>query len=202
MSDTKQSDVLMYFVQKGETKGIAAESQSTLTGADDLLMDGFAVGRFFTADTFTFGVTLADDEGENLTNPAEGRSYARWRGLKIHEPTPTPPFRAEPDDISITRQIDSSSPVLLNHCLESKPFSTAVIVKRSRIGTSGLLSAILRLEFTTVWIKAIEWEDNDAVMETLKFKFNAVKATYIKRKPDGTVASQWPCGWTSPLTGA
>lgn len=200
MSETKQNDVLAYFQRDREPKAIPAEAQSDLADSTDTLVKDFVPGHFFTADTFTFGATLADDEGENLINPGEGRSYGRWRALKVHEPKPTPPFRTEPEDVSITRMIDTSSPLLLSHCLDTQSFGKAVIVKRSRNGVSGLLSTILRLEFTTVWIKAIEWEDGDAVVETVKFKFNAVKAIYVKRKPDGTVASQWPCGWTSPLT--
>ncbi len=208
MSETKQSDVLAYFQRSGDANGIPAEAQSALRDENDKddkidpLLKDFKPGFFFTADTFTFGATLADDEGENLINPEEGRSYGRWRALKIHEPKPTPPFRTEPDDVSITRMIDSSSPLLLNHCLDTKSFSKAVIVKRSRNGADGKLLPILRLEFTTVWIKVVEWEDGDAIVETVKFKFNAVEAIYVKRKSDGTVGSQWPAKWASPLTAA
>jgi type VI protein secretion system component Hcp len=199
MSETKNSDVLAYFQRQGDPKPIPAEALSDLVDSTDTLVKDFRPGHFFTADTFSFGAVLADDEGENIVDPREARSYGRWRALKVSEPKPNPPFRTEPEDVSITRMIDSSSPLLLSHCLETQPFSTAVIVKRSRNGTSGLLSAILRLEFSTVWIKAVEWEDGDAIVETIKFKFNAVKATYVRRKPDGTIASTWPCAWTNPL---
>jgi type VI protein secretion system component Hcp len=201
MADEKQNDVLMYLIAKEGSQPIEAESTSALSGQDARLMQGFVAGRYFSAETFSFSTVLADDEGFGAVESADTRSYSRWRGLKIGQPRPDPPFRAEPEDVSITRMIDSSSPILLKYCLDTQPFSSAVLVKRSRIGTANMLSPILRLEFTTVWIKAVEWEDGDAIKETCKFKFNAVKATYVKRKPDGRVDSLWPCSWTSPLTG-
>jgi len=204
MADTDQGDVLMYFVQRegtppieAESTSTLAESTSTLAGADARLMQGFVAGRFFEADNFSFSIKLADDEGGNIMNEDETREYGRWRALKEGQPKPHPPFRAEPQDVSISRKIDSSSPVLLKHCLDKKQFHTAVLVKRSRIGTTGMLSAILRMEFSLVWLRSIDWEDDDMVKETCKFKYAAVKATYVRRKPDGSVASLWPCEWTS-----
>jgi len=197
MADTDQGDVLMYFVQQEGTPPIKAESTSTLRGADARLMQGFVAGRYFEADNFSFGIELADDEGGNIMNEDETRSYGRWRALKQGQPKPYPPFRAEPQDVSISRRIDASSPVLLKHCLDKKQFHTAVLVKRSRIGATGMLSAILRMEFSRVWMRSIEWEDGDTVREACKFKYAAVKATYVRRKPDGSVASLWPCEWTS-----
>lgn len=195
-ADGVNSDVLMYFVGAEGSQAIAAESTSALAGNDARLMGVFVEGRYFEAENFTFSIELADDEGGNVMDKAETRSYGRWRGLKPTDPKPHPPFKAEPQDVSISRRIDASSPVLLKHCMDTKQFHQAVLVKRARIGTAGMLSAILRLEFSKVWIKAIEWEDGDTVRETCKFKFLSMKATYVKRKPDGTVASQWPCEWT------
>ena len=74
-------------------------------------------------------------------------------------------------------------------------------MKRTRIGRTGMLSAILRMEFSKVWIKAIEWEDGDTVRETCRFKFASVTTTYVRRKLDGTVASLWPCDWTGQVPG-
>lgn len=206
MSDAKQSDVLAYFQRKDDAKPLPADALSSLVdeqgGQKDALIFDFQPGYFFVADTFTFGATLADDEGENILDANEGRSYGRWRSLKGSAPKPHPPFRTEPDDLSITRMIDSCSPLLLSHCLDTKPFSKAVIVKRSRDSRNGILATILRLEFTTVWIKAVEWEDGDAVVETIKFKFNEVAVTYVQRKPDGSAGPKWPCSWSSPKINA
>lgn len=197
MADTDQDDVLMYFVQLEGTPPIKAESTSTLAGPDERLMQGFVEGRYFEASNFTFGIDLADDEGGNIMDEDEARSYGRWRTLKPGQPKPYPPFRAEPNDVTFSRQIDASSPVLLKHCLDKKPFHSAVLVKRFRIGSTGVLSVMLRMEFSRVWMRSIEWEDDDTVRETCKFKYAALKATYVRRKSDGSVASLWPCEWTS-----
>lgn len=197
MSDSGGGDTLMFFVHTAGSPAIAAESTSALTGQDARLMAGFVEGRFFDIDNFTFNVELGDDEGGNVMNKKETRPYGRWRGLKPTDPKPNPPFRAEPQDVNVTRRIDASSPVLLQYCLDMKRFDQAVIVKRSRLNTTGTLSAVLRLDFQQVYIRAVQWQDGDTVKETCKFKFGAVKATYIKRKLDGSIDSLWPCEWTS-----
>lgn len=197
MSDNIDADVLMFFVHTAGSPAIAAESTSALAGQDARLMAGFVEGRFFEIDNFTFSIELDDNEGDVPASTTGPGPFARWRSLKPTEPKPNPPFKAEPQDISVTRRIDSSSPVLLQYCLDKKRFDQAVIVKRSRIGSTGMLSAVLRLDFQQVYIRSIDWQDGNTVHETCKFKFGALKATYVKRKPDGTVDTLWPCEWTS-----
>lgn len=199
MADASSGDILMYFVQKAGATALAAESIANLVTGDKLTAD-FKAGHFFEVENFNFSIALADDEGGGPPG-GDQRSYSRWRALKETTAKPTPPFQAEPQDVSITRRIDSSSPVLLQHCLETHRFDKAVLVKRSRTGTQGHLSGFLRMEFEKVWVKAIEWEDGDTVKETCKFKYAALKVTYVKRKPDGNPASTWPCSWTALSNG-
>lgn len=199
MAEASEGDVLMYFMLTEGSPPIAAESLSSLKGADARLMKGFTEGRYFDAENFALGFDLADDEGSAEPDSAETRSFGRWRSLKPTDPKPTPPFKAEPADVTISRLIDASSPVLLKHCLDVRQFHQAAVVKRTRIGRTGMLSAILRMEFSKVWIKAIEWEDGDTVRETCRFKFASVTTTYVRRKQDGTVASLWPCDWTGQV---
>ncbi len=194
MADSEGGDVLMYFVESAGTSPIPAEARSSLDGGYEKLMQGFQAGKYFEVENFSFSIELADDEGAELDDP-DKRSYARWRGLKTNQPKPNPPFKAEPQDVSITRLIDSSSPTLLVNCLNTKRFHRAVLVKRARLGSARRLSPIMRMEFENVWIKAIEWEDGDGVKETCKFKYSAVKITYVSRKPDGSVDTDWPCEW-------
>lgn len=203
MAEASEGDVLMYFTLNEGSPPIAAESLSSLKGADARLMTGFTEGRYFDAENFALSFDLADDEGsaEADAEAAETRSFGRWRSLKPADPKPNPPFKAEPADVTISRLIDASSPVLLKHCLDVRRFHQAVVVKRTRIGRTGMLSAILRMEFSKVWIKAIEWEDGDTVRETCRFKFASVTTTYVRRKLDGTVASLWPCDWTGQVPG-
>ena len=108
---------------------------------------------------------------------------------------PTPPFKAEPEDFSLTRMIDASSPILLQQCLSVQRFQKAVVVKRSRVASTGALAGFLRMEFFQVYLKSIDWTDGDAVRETCKFKYAGLNVTYVKRKPDGSTLSSWPCDW-------
>ena len=195
MSESKDGDVLVFFKLKGQTKAIRAESTSEIDPEDDHATD-FTPGYYFSTDNFSFQINLADDEGQNVFNQDEDRSYGRWRSLKTDE-APKPPFMADPDDINLTRMIDASSPVLLQHCLEAKPFADAVLIKRARVSDKSMLQTILRFEFKDVYIKAVEWEDDDAVKETIKFKFNAVTARYFSQGPGGDLVPAGEFKWVS-----
>ena len=223
MADSSDSDVLMYLVTTAGADPIAAESQSVLVKGDKLTAD-FQAGKFFEAGGFTFGIKLEDSESkkrkedkkalrtddkrdprrrdsEESQTGDDGRSFARWRALTDTAAKPTPPFTAEPDDFNLTRAIDASSPILLKQCLEIQRFAKAVLVKRSRLSSSGALIGFLRMEFYQVYLKSIDWTDGDAVRETCKFKYAGLSVTYVKRKPDGTVVSSWPCEWEPPTNG-
>lgn len=196
MSETKQNDVLVYFQLRDQPKALEAESQSVLDATDPLMQD-FVAGHFFSTDNFTLSINLSDDEGDSPLDPKnEARSFARWRVL-TDESVPKPPFQADPDDISLSRAIDKSSPTLLSHCLKMIPFEKVVIVKRAQLPQTGLFAAILRLEFTHVWITAVEWEDNDAVKEMIKFKYNALNGKFVRRKPDGSADAPLELAWKS-----
>ena len=205
MSGTSDNDMLMYMVQAAGSDPIDAEATSELV-ATDTLLKGFKAGSFFEVDTFSFTLDLRDDEGSGAGGGAlaaataralkERRSYARWRALGESTAKPKPPFLAAAQDVSISRKIDKSSPDLMKYCLDNKRFDAAVIVKRTRVGTDGVLACYLRLEFKKVRIKALQWNDGDTVSETCKFDFELMSGTYVMRKPDGTPASTWPCAWS------
>jgi len=167
----------------------------------DKLTSDFVAGKYFEAENFSFALKMRDDESSSAVSDEDAkkedsRSYARWRTLTPGQNKPTPPFQSEPEDFSLNRLIDSSSPILLQHCMDPLCFfDKAVLVKRSRAGTSGVLKGFLRMEFEKVRITSIDWADGDAISETCKFKFASIKITYMKRKPDGTPASSWPCKW-------
>ena len=200
MAEADDSDMLMFFVAQPGGEPLDAESASQLVPGDKLTAD-FKPGKYFEAEDFSFGIELDDDEGDVATPSSDQRSFARWRVLKPGTPKPTPPFKAEPGDVSITRPIDKSSPLLMKYCLDTHRFDKAVLVKRARSAKAGALAGVLRFEFSKVWLKAIEWENGDTVRETCKFKYESVKVTYVKRKPDGTVASTWPCSWRAVTHG-
>jgi type VI protein secretion system component Hcp len=196
VADNNQGDVLMFFAETRNGLPIAAESTSTVPSNPSGLMKGFKPGHYFEVDEFNFSISLADDEGGSGLE-LDHRSYSRWRSMK-DAVTPDPPFKAEPGDVVVERTIDTSSPLLLQHCLDSKRFEQAVLVKRARTGSAGELAPMLRIEFSDVRIRSIEWEDDDAVQETCKFSFSAVDITYVGRRPDGSENGKpVNCGWKS-----
>lgn len=193
MSDTSSGDILMFFAPDTPENALAAELQSQFE-TSDRLMQNFRPGFCFEVEDFAFSIELADDEGVARDEDEPG-SYGRWRSLPADEPKPDPPFKAEPQDVTITRAIDKASPELLTHCLIPRRFEHAALVKRARYGATGKLIPILRMNFRKVWIKSVNWKDGDTVKETIKFKFADVDVTYVRRKPDGSVASTWNCAW-------
>jgi type VI protein secretion system component Hcp len=213
MVDTTQGDVLMYFVLNSEepSAAIAAESSSDVIPASDKLANDFKPGKYFEAESFTFTMALDDNEGgeddeddeyapKKKKSLLEQRSYGRWRALTT-DVKPNPPYQAKPGDVTITRMIDASSPVLAQHCLNSEKFKKVVLVKRARVGSTGILTGILRMDFNDVQIRSVEWQDGEAVKETCKFRFEKLALKYIKRKPDGSTASQWSSTWDSKNNG-
>ncbi len=195
MSEQASSEMLMYLKTSGQM--LDAESTSTIDGKD-ALMQGFSAGKFFEVESFSFSMELDDDEGRVSDNDqSEKRSYARWRGLGEKTTKPTPPFRAEPGDMSVSRRIDSSSPILLKHCLDASRFDEAVLVRRARDPVTGMLAGTMRMTFGKVWLKTIDWEDGDTVRETCKFRFSSVAIVYVRQKADGSPGPSANCKWTS-----
>ena len=85
--------------------------------------------------------------------------------------------------------------MLAGYCLKGDTLKKAVLVKRARLSTAGLLTGVLRMEFSDLSLRGFEWADGDAVRETLKFQFKKLTLKYVKRKPDGSTASQWSADW-------
>ncbi|RYY04734.1 MAG: hypothetical protein EON55_29240, partial [Alphaproteobacteria bacterium] len=191
MVDAADNDILVYFVAKEGSDPIKGESSSALGvgGVDAELMKNFKDGYYSEAETFSFTMDLGDDEGGVSIALSDNRSFARWRGLTDASVTPDPPFRAEPGLVSITRMIDVSSPLLLEHCLKPAPFASVVVVKRAPRGTLGKMTVLMRLEFKRVFIQSIQWNDGDTVIETCQFKFMSLDASYRKFKPNGNLDS-------------
>ncbi len=191
----EEGDTLMYFVQEKGADAMAAESTSALTDGDRTTLD-FKPGQYFEVESFTFGMDLSDKEGDD--DNGDSRSYARWRALKPDEPKPDQPFKAEPQDVSVTRRIDACSPLLMQYCLDTKAFDKAVIVKRAQgVGAQAQMRGFMRMEFSDVRLRAVEWQDGDVIREVCKFKFAAVKVTYRQRRQDNTLGAPWSCEWDS-----
>ena len=111
MAEASEGDVLMYFTLNEGSPPIAAESLSSLKGADARLMTGFTEGRYFDAENFALSFDLADDEGsaEADAEAAETRSFGRWRSLKPADPKPNPPVSSTPPPPSCSSTASTSA---------------------------------------------------------------------------------------------
>ena len=91
------------------------------------------------------------------------------------------------EEITVSRQLDKASTVLLKKCLNQEPLGSCALVRRKFTGNQKYHEAFLRLEFQEPLIVSVEWEDGDIVKEKLKFVCRGVKAAYRPQKADGTL---------------
>ena len=91
------------------------------------------------------------------------------------------------EEITLSRQLDTSSKVLLDHCLNQIPLSTATLVRRKFTGRKDFHEAYLRLEFKEPLIVSVEWEDGDVIKEKLKMVCRGIRAVYRPQRPDGSL---------------
>ena len=210
MAEDVTSDILMYFIFKGSDP-IEGESSTVNLLQRDTMTRDFKPGKFFEVSDFSFAIKLKDKEThkdkdkdkdkDKNQNQGELRSFARWRTMTTKQLAPKLAYKADIEDFSITRMIDSSSPVLMQYCMTREPFAKAVLVKRAR-GPSGLVLGFLRMEFSEVRIKSISWADGDAVRETCKFRYKAINVSYVRRRVDDAFTTPpLPCQWESTPNG-
>jgi len=109
-------------------------------------------------------------------------------------------------EISISRQMDTCSPLLFQSCMTMQAFKRAVIVKRKIIGrlaekrVSVPMMGYLRFEFDEPLITSIDWEDGDIVKEKFKFVCRGIKMIYKPQNPDGSLGKEIPATWKAELS--
>ena len=193
MANEASTDVLMC-LQHSKTGFVPAESASRLDPADTMTSTDFTAGKFFEVQSFTLGMRLADNDKAG----ASTRTYERWRSAGTAAPADGKQlFYAEPNELTVTRIIDTASPLLVQYCLNLERLTKAVLVKRGRNST-GSLVGFLKLEFTELAIRAVDWDDGEVVKEVCKFRYEKLSVAYNRRKPDGSKLSTWNCTWEPP----
>ncbi len=189
-----RNDVLMCLF--GDGGALDAESTSALVAADTLTQADFKAGKFFELESFNFGLRLKDDDKIGA-GAATGRSYEAWRAAKTEAAKSAKQlFFALPDELTVVRDMDKASPMLLKTCLDGKVLKRAVLVKRGR-NAAGDLTGFLKMEFSDVRVRSVDWSDGDTVRETCKFKFGKLSVVYVTRKPDGSTQAKAEGTWSS-----
>ena len=193
MAGAASNDVLMC-IQHSKDGFLSAESASELDGADTMTSKDFKPGKFFEVETFSLGLKLADDDKSDGST----RSYETWRSTEKAAAAAASGqkqlFYAEPDELTVTRSIDTASPLLVRYCLNLDRLTKAVLVKRGR-NSAGKLVGFLEMEFTELSIQSVDWTNGDVVQEVCRLKYEKLTVDYNRRKPDGTKLSAWNCTW-------
>ncbi len=207
MADT--TDVLMMFVYK-TGRSLGGESTAAVADSDHLATE-FAPGSFFELHDFSFGGGIedshngGDDDQPRLKNEVRGTlapgqapagkpaRKTRRGGARFGQYMRNPDylgFDAILDEISISRQMDKASMPLLQCCVDQTPLQKAVLIKRKftynrKKGEKKAYETYLRLEFKEPLITGVEWEDEDAIREKVKFVCRGIEVQYRSQSPDG-----------------
>ncbi len=216
----ESTDVLMTFILS--SGGVKAECTALWDDADTM-HEGFTTGCYFEIEDFNLGVGLdTEDSGSDKTTGSstganrnalrsrqpqkggdQGNGRMSARGGNKFAKYVLEGFNKYPLDIqeiSVSRQMDKASPILLDNCLKLTPFKKAVIVKRKVVGGSGDSNmhhrGFLRLEFEKPLITSVEWEDGEVVKEKLKFVCRGLTVSYRPQNNDGTLGDEVPMSWT------
>jgi type VI protein secretion system component Hcp len=213
MAGDADFDTLMMLVSGGQP--ISAESMATIDPKDTDMMTGFQVGKFFEIEDFDLGIDLNDTDStstqtnnqptqrgnqpgnnNNNNNKSSSARFSKWvQGLAVTaghgSNSQLYPVQMEP--FGFSRQMDCASPVLFQNCFQTKPFDSAVVVKRKRgvrsaldSGTSYVHVPYLRLEFKGVLLISVDWDGGDQMKEKYKFVSQTLVVQYRQQNLDGS----------------
>ncbi len=206
MAEDAKTDILMLFQLEGQP--VWAEGALMIDPKDDLMSefkpppDFNSYSNYFQITEFELGMELAPKDGGSSASAAKGAAPATqpggtWSNWYQHKQGD---FSANPYELkfnsgSFGRILDCASPVFFTSCCNKKEFSRAIIVKRmaqgeNLKGVARLPRTYMRLDFTSVLIKSISWDDGDLVTEKCTFTAKKVIITYRQQKADGTVDGQ------------
>jgi type VI protein secretion system component Hcp len=185
MAQDKSTDVLMMMVLNGEP--IPASCQTlfnlgSIAQADSLIKD-FQPGCYFEVQDIDLELSApapnqqgGGGSGGGGGGGSSGASNAA--GVQLNE-------------VTITRQIDIASMVLMNCCIGTQGFDSATIIKRRAAG--GLVEAgqaYLRIDFDGVLITKIDWTDQHIVQEKITFITRGLQVVYRPQMADGSLGQK------------
>ena len=101
-------------------------------------------------------------------------------------------------DLSFTKYVDTSSPVLMQSCMNGTPFPTATLTMR-KAGSNPLVYLVITM--TNVIISSITHATSttdDRQSETVTLNFGQVSYVYTPQKADGTGGAGITTTWNIP----
>jgi hypothetical protein len=138
---TTIADMLMFF--KNGTTAIAGEGQSAVDPTDAFTSD-FEDGKFIEIEDFDFGIDVVDSDSSATSTKDAGKTdtsktkektgrFSKWIqgiGASTGQGAAGALYPVEMEPFSLTKQLDIASPVLFQNCFQTKPFDSAVLVRR------------------------------------------------------------------------
>lgn len=201
------TDVLMRIVAK--TGAMPAESRTEFMADKviDTLRTGFDIGKFCDLSAFKFaaGVEtgLSKKEKKRAKAASDDQSRPRIeRGLEIRQSQANKSVKrgqAEAMDmqpVEFTRVLDTASTLLFQAMTNCETLDEVSIAKRKAAGTSNAGEIFLRLDFQSVLVTELEWEDKEHVVEeTGTFIYRSLTMRYRPQRANGTLGTIIPMTW-------
>ena len=226
MAEQIVSDLIMKFVGD-DGQEIEGEVNTKLNLRRSAMLMGFAEGKMFEVESFTFKAGIGGEDLDELAEQTKAheerktkkvnkalKQVADQTGAKIdnipnyggsgfkkfrsNEGETSYPVDIKP--IEFTRSIDKSSAILMQYCIKRRVFKSATLIKRKAAGGAAAGEVFLRFDFNTVLIKTIEWDNDDPIKETCEFVCRAVTIHYLPQLPDGSLGAPKQAFWSASPT--
>ena len=136
------------------------------------------------------GISLGDSWSFSLENKLDISSVTTGAGAG----------KAEFQEFTIKKQVDTASPLLFLACGAGAVFNNVQLVLRKSTGntTAGNPQTFLKWTFNAMAVEKVEWAYGDpAPEETVTFKFGACTIAYSKQDPKtGALSPVTPESWS------
>lgn len=210
MADGNIAILMMVTPMSGSAKGspLAGESRTVVDAKNDTLVTNqtygdFKFGSYSEVDSLEFGLSLSDTSSSSNTTVRneDGTSEVQYKfekfiqGIDIKPAGGTSIYPPLFDVVTVTRNMDRMSPILLQRCFKTQPLYSVSFLKRLATGTGNNVNYIsfLRIDFDNALITDISWGTGQNTMtETLKFVYRKINMQYRPQDNKGTPGSVVP----------
>jgi type VI secretion system secreted protein Hcp len=102
--------------------------------------------------------------------------------------------KAEFNEFTITKSVDSASPLFFQNCVAGAHYKTVTLAcRKAGVGPAVSGGPYLVYQFATVFTTKVEWKHSDeGPTEEITFVYGAFNINYKAQKADGTMASSTP----------
>jgi type VI secretion system secreted protein Hcp len=144
---------------------------------------------------------IDDVKGESSDDKHKGEidvlswSWGATQSATTHMGTGGGSGKVNVQDLSLTKYVDKSTPVIFKYCCNGKHFKSALLTVRKAGGTA---VEYLKITMSDLIISAYTTGGSggqDRVTENVTLNFATVKMEYVPQKPDGSADASIPAGW-------